>query len=234
MSFGADFSVEIPPVPLSADISGQPVTVVVSGRISGGNTGQRLNVNLHADLMDFQNHLTELLKAKLDQSNRCGERISLEKAVLDPAPPSAALTVTLHFEKWACFKAFGKENSKRLVGGNGVVHVTLTPRLENASAVHLDATVGAIDADGALGELLRSGSLGDALRDRIRESLTTAVQKSSNLEGVLPAQVRPLVTLESVKFGDLGSGRLGLLLNGIVTLSDEQARGLIEQFRQGR
>jgi hypothetical protein len=213
--------------------------VVVSGRISAsqpprGNAGQPLNLNLHADLGDFQNHLTEVLKAKLDQSNRCGERISLEKAVLDPAPPSAALTVTLHFEKWACLKAFGKENAKRLVGGNGVVHVTLTPRIENTGAVRLDATVGAIEADGSLGELLRSGSLGDVLRDRIRESLTAAVQKSSNFEGVLPAQVRPLVTLESVKFGDLGSGRLGLHINGTLTLSDEQARGVLEQFRNGR
>jgi hypothetical protein len=234
LSYGADFSLEIPPVPLSADISGQPVTVLVSGRISGGNAGQPLNLILHADLGDFQNHLTELLKAKLDQSNRCGERISLEKAVLDPAPPSADMTATLHFEKWACLKAFGKENAKRLVGGNGVIHVTLTPRVENGSAVRLDATVGAIDADGSLGELLRSGSLGDALRDRIRESLTTAIQKSSNLDGVLPAQVRPLVTMDSVKFGDLGRGRLGLYIDGSLTLSNEQARGLLEQFRNGR
>ena len=35
---------------------------------------------LSADLSDFQNHLTPLLQAELNQSNRCGERISIENA----------------------------------------------------------------------------------------------------------------------------------------------------------
>jgi hypothetical protein len=229
--FGADLSFEIPPTPVSVDISGQPVTVVVSGRISGA---QKMNLSLQADLADFQKHLTELLRAKLDQSNKCGERISIENAVLDPAAPGADLTVTMHFEKWACFKAFGKENAKRLAGGNGVAHVKLTPRLEDGSAVRLDAVMGEIQADGSLGKLLKSGTLGDALRDKIRESLTSAVQKSSNLEGVLPERVRPLVTLGSVRFSDLGAGRLGLNVDGSLALSGEQARALAGQFQGGR
>ena len=85
----------------------------------------------------------------------------------------------------------------------------LTPRLEGGSAVRLDAVMGEIQVDGSLGEFLKSGTLGDALRDKIRESLTFAVQKSSNLEEVLPAQVWPLVILGSVRFSDPGAGRPG-------------------------
>ena len=124
-----------------------------------------------------------------------------------PAAPAGQLTVQLHFEKWACFKAFGKENAKRLLGGNGTVQVILTPRVEEGSTVRLDAEIGDIEADGSLGEALRSGSLGDALRDKIREALLKAIRKAAYLEAVVPAQVRPFVTVQTVAFADGGSAR---------------------------
>jgi hypothetical protein len=33
----------------------------------------------------------------------------------------------VHYERYACVKALGKEIVKRLVGGNGVVELNLTP-----------------------------------------------------------------------------------------------------------
>ena len=173
LALSADFAVEIPPVSTSLNISGQTVAIAISGDISAapGKTGendQAFRLNLRADLADFQGHLTPVLQAELNQSNKCGERISVENATLAPAAPAGRLTVQLHFEKWACIKAFGKENARRLVAGNGTVEVLLMPRIEQGNAVRLDADVGRIDADGSLGELLRSGSLGPALRDKIR------------------------------------------------------------------
>jgi hypothetical protein len=174
--------------------------------------------------------MTPLMQAELNQSNHCGERISIENATLAPAAPTGRLTVQLHFEKWACFKAFGKENAKRLLGGNGTVEVILTPRVEEASAVRLDAEVGKIDADGSLGEVLRSGSMGAALRDKIREAVLKAIRKAADLEAVVPAQARPFVTIQSVAFADGGSGSLMLNLAGRLMVSGQQVSTVLEKF----
>jgi hypothetical protein len=228
-AFGADVSFEIPPVPLSLSVAGQPVTINISGNVSGAS-GQPLNLTLRAELTDLQSHMTPLLQTELNQSNRCGERISVERATLVPAAPAARMTVQLHFEKWACFKAFGKENTTRLVGGNGTVQVLLTPRLDEGQTVRLDAEIGNIDADGSLGELLHS-EYGNTLRDKIRDALLKALQKSSGLEAVVPAQARPFVTLQSVEFAERGTGILVLNLAGRVMVPGEQISSVLEQFR---
>jgi hypothetical protein len=235
-AISADFPLEIRPVPVSLNISGQPVVLTISGNVSEspaqpGDSEQSFKLNLRADLGDFQNHLTAILQAELNQSNRCGERISIENATLAPAAPAGHLAVQLHFEKWACFKAFGKENAKRLLGGNGTVQMILTPRIEEANAVRLDAEIGDIDADGSLGEVLRSGSVGSALRDKIRGALLKAIQKSADLEAVVPAQARPFVTIQSVAFTDGGSGRLALNLGGRLQVPGLQIPAVLEQFR---
>jgi len=227
-AFGADLAFEIPPVPVSVDIGGQPVALNISGSISGDPAS--LHLKLNADLADFQAHLTPVLQAELNQSNHCGERISVENATLLPAAPAGHLTVQLHFEKWACIKAFGKENARRLVGGNGTVEVILTPRAEG-NAVKLDADIGNIDADGSLGEMLRSGSLGTALRDKIRESLLKAIQKSTDLQAVVPAQAQPFVTIQSLGFADEGGGRLALNLVGRLQVPAAQVTAVIDQLR---
>ena len=230
---------EIPPVPVSLNIAGQSVALAISGTISespvsGGASEQSFHLSLHADLAGLQDHMTPLLQAELNQSNRCGERISIEHATLVPAAPTGRLTVQLHFEKWACFKAFGKENAKRLVGGNGTVHVILAPRVDQGNAVRLDAEIGNISADGSLGEVLRSGSVGPAMRDKIRAALLKAIQKSADLEAVVPAQARPFVTIQSAAFADGGSGRLALDLAGRLLVPKPQVSSVLEQFRNHR
>jgi hypothetical protein len=238
-ALSADFTFEIPPVPVSLNLAGQAVALTISGKISessakSGESERSFDLNLRADLADLQGHLTPLLQAELNQSNRCGERIAIENATLVSAAPAGRLAVQLHFEKWACFKAFGKENAKRLLGGNGIVEVILTPRVEEGSTVRLDAEIGKIDADGSLGEALRSGSVGAALRDKIHESLLKAIQKSADLEAVVPAQARPFVTIQSAAFADGGSGRLALNLTGRLLVPGRQASSVLEQFRNRR
>ena len=229
-AYGADF--EIPSMPVSLNVSGQPMTITVGGSVEP--QGQGLNLRLHADLTDLQSHITPLLAAELDQSNKCGERITVERGRLVPAAPEASLTVQLHFEKWACIKAFGKENATKLVGGNGVVHMLLTPRVvtspDAASSIRLDAQIGDIDADGTLGQLLHS-EFGNTLREKIRDSLRRAIQKSSGLEVVVPEKARPYMTIESVEFGERGTGILLLSLGGHVAVPADQAAGVLDQFR---
>lgn len=219
---------DIPPVPVSLNVAGQPVAIVVSGNVSGA-TGQPLVLNLHADLSELQSHMTPLLQTELNQSNRCGERISVEKATLVPAAPAGRMTVQLHFEKWACFKAFGKENAKRLVGGNGSVQVLVTPRVLDGNTVSLDAEIGNIDADGSLGELLHS-EYGATLRDKIRQALLKAIQKSASMEAVVPAQAQPFVTIQSVEFAERGTGILVLNLTGRLKVPGAQVASVLEQF----
>ena len=116
----------IPLVKTALNLDGQAVEVTLWGTISSGPAGIfRLAVTV--DLGDIQEKLTPVLGAQLNRSDRCGERLSVERAVLAPAAPSGLLTAYVHYERFACVKVFGKEIVKRLVGGNGVVEVNLTP-----------------------------------------------------------------------------------------------------------
>lgn len=243
-AFGVDFTFEIPPVPVSVDIAGQDVALTISGEVIAspekpGERDQSFRLNLRADLGALQARLTPLLQAELNKPDRCGERISVQNATLVPATPAGHMAVQLHFEKWVCIKALGQESAKKLVGGDATIQVILTPRVESnatpdrtdaGQAVRLDAEIGAIDADGPLGELLRSGSVGPALRDRIRDALQKAMQKSTDLEGVVPAQARRFVTIQTIAFGDRGSGRLELDLAGRLRVPGDQVSSLLEQL----
>ncbi|MEI9971691.1 MAG: hypothetical protein WDO73_06350 [Ignavibacteriota bacterium] len=77
------------------------------------------------DLSDFQDHLTPILAAQLNRSDKCGERLTVQKAMLSSA---GLLTANVHYEHFACAKAFGKEINKRVVGGDAVVEVNLRRR----------------------------------------------------------------------------------------------------------
>jgi hypothetical protein len=184
---------------------------------------------LTVDLGDLQEHLTPVLSAHLNRSDPCGERLSVERAVIAPSAPSGLLTANVNFERFGCVKAFGKQIAKRLVAGHGAIEVNLTPSVEE-NDITLAAEVRKIDADGSLGDVLRSGSLGDSIRDKIAASVESAIQKSANLKSALPAALEKAVTIETVQFADGGSGRLWLTIGGEVRLSAEQLRGIAKEL----
>ena len=107
-------TVTIPPVKSSVALAGQQVAVAVWGTVTPENFAATV------DLSDFQSRLTPILAAQLNRSEKCGERLSVQKASLTP---SGLLTANVHYERCACAKAFGKEINKRLVGGDTVVDV---------------------------------------------------------------------------------------------------------------
>ena len=185
---------KIPPVKTSLDFKGQRVKITTWGSVSNGPQGP-LKLTLTADLSDLQTNIGPLLASQLNKSDRCGERLSVESAALSPASPAAVLTAHVHYERWACAKAFGRDIAKRLVGGNAVVTVKLTPSA-GADGVSMGSEVQKIDADGSLGEALRSGSFGASVKEKIAGSVESSLRKGLDLKAALPPQAAGATTLQ--------------------------------------
>jgi len=191
------------------------------------------NLQLTADLTGLQQNMTALLSSQLDKDDHCGDRIAIQQATLTPADPASIATVQLHYERWACVKAFGKQQAKRIVGGNAVIPVTLTPGVdENKTELRLVPEVGTIEADGSLGELLRTGAVGAMIREKIRSSILSAMQKGTNLSATLPPAAQGYATIENAEFKDGGSGRLIVVLDGQVRITKEQVQTLSKQVKE--
>jgi hypothetical protein len=221
-----------PPFKVSVGIDNQPITLTTTAVVSG--TRDLFRLRLNTDLSDLQDHITGLLQAQLNRSDRCGERLSVENATLVPASPASLLTAHVHFERWVCVKLLGKETANRLVGGNGIVPVKLTPSVGEGNQVTLVPEVGQIEADGSLGEVLQSPSIRDKLRDKIGNSLLSAMQKAANLSAALPAGMEKVASVQNVQFVDGGSARLGLEVQGDVHISTRDLRALIDQAKAVR
>jgi hypothetical protein len=217
-------TLKIPPVKTSLALEGQAVALTLWGAISPAH------LSATVDLGDFQDHLTPILAAQLNRSDKCGERLTVQKAAL---APSGLLTANVHFERYGCAKAFGKDIVKRLVGGDAVVEVMLTPGVAD-NHIAMDAEVRKIDADGSLGEALHSGSFGDSIRQKIATNIESSVRKSADLKSALPAGVDAVATLRRIQFADGGDGRLWLTVDGDLHLDKEQFEGLSKQFAGGR
>ena len=225
-AFAQELVLRIPPVKTSVNVANQPIAITASATISGA--GESFRVEARADLSDLQDHITDLLRAELTRDEKCGERLSVDRATLVPTPPSSQLTAFVHFEKWACAKAFGKEIAKRIVGGNAMVPVKLTPEVA-ANELKLTPEVGTITADGSLGEVLRSGSLSDMLREKISQSILRAIEKGANLKATLPESVESIAKIHAARFlaRDEDAGRLWLEILAELHMPERQLRSLI-------
>lgn len=229
----ARIELDIPPISTSVDAAGRSIPVIVSGSISessvhAGDPAVRIfDFHLRAGLGGFADNITSVVEAELNRSERCGNRISIQNAILAPAPPSARLTIQLHAEKWACLKAFGHENTKRIVNGDATVEVSITPVVDPAGTLRLDADVGRVDANGSLGELVHNNVLGPEMRDRIRDSIARALERVSNPEATMPSAARPFALLGSAAFNQSEDGRLGLILNGQIKIPAAEVSGIL-------
>jgi len=208
--------IKIPPVKTTIQIEQERIDLTAWGTVSPARSGI-YEFAVTVDLGGLQEHLTALLAAQLNRSEKCGERLTLERATLAPLDsPSGVLTANVNYERYACAKAFGRQIVKRLVGGHGVVEVMLTPETAGNN-ISLDAEIRKIDADGSLGDLLRSGSLGDSLRQDIGDSIESAIQKSADLKTLLPPGFHG-AAIQSIRFSDGGAGRLWLSIGGQVPI----------------
>jgi hypothetical protein len=227
---------KIPPVKIPFAVKDQQASITASALISMVSKDGDLdifNLQLTADLTGLQQNMTALLSSQLDKDDHCGDRIAIQQATLTPADPASIATVQLHYERWACVKAFGKQQAKRIVGGNAAIPVSLTPGVdENKTELRLVPEVGTIEADGSLGELLRSGTIGEMIREKIRSSILSAMQKGTNLSATLPPAAQGYATIENAEFKDGGSGRLIVVLDGQVRITKEQVQILSKQVKE--
>jgi hypothetical protein len=233
---GQNVSFKIPPVKIPLTVKDQSITITAWALISMTSKNKDLqifNLELSADLGELQQNMTELLSAQLDKDDRCGDRIHIEHATLVPVEPASVATVQLHYERWACVKAFGKQQAKKLVGGNALIPLQLTPGVEQDNTeLKLVPEVGTIQADGSLGELLRSGAVGEMIREKIRSSILSALQKATNFNATLPPAVQGYATIENAAFRDASSGRLAVVLDGQVRITKEQVEMLSKQVKE--
>jgi hypothetical protein len=215
------------------NIGKQPATVTVSGELTqvSAQGAQRIfKLELLADLPDVQQNITEIMRAQLDSSARCGERIAVRQARLTPATPSGLLVLQLHYERWTC--APGSGTSSELAESEGTVEMKLTPSLDKSGALKLAAEYQRIDASGMMGDSLRSGILGDELRDKVSESLVSVLRAGADFKTSLPPAVQNFATLQSVRFQNAGAGDLEAQFEGQIQISDEQANLLASQLNQ--
>jgi hypothetical protein len=220
-------TIQISPTKTSVTIENQPVQISISGTASAISSGVTA-LEITIDLGDLQEHLTAVLSATVNRSDRCGERLSLERATLAPDAPASLLAANVNFERYACVKALGKQIVKRLIGGHGVIEVSLIPSVADNN-ISLDAKVRKIDADGSLGDVLRSGDVSDSIREQISDSIESAIQKVTDLKAALPASIENAVSIKTVQFADGGAGRLGLKITGEVRLPADQLRRAVGQ-----
>ena len=219
-----DLVLKIQPVKTSLDVKGQAVGITAWGVVSSRPQGP-FKLALTADLSDLQDNIGALLASQLNRSERCGERLSVEGATLAPASPAAVLTAHVHYERFACARAFGREILKRLVGGNAAVTVKLTPSA-GPDGISMASEVQKIDADGSLGELLRSGSLGATVKEKIASSVESSIRKGLDLKSALPTAVAAAATLRGAQFVSGTEGRLWFSVDGEVRISAAQFRSL--------
>jgi len=141
--------------------------------------------------------------------------------------------VQLHYERWACIKAFGKQQAKRVVGGNAVIPVKLTPGvtkiIRNCGWCR---KWGRSKRTVSLGELLRSGTVGEMIRDKIRRAFCRRCRKGRTLARHWPPAARGYATIENAAFRDGGAGRLMVVLDGELRITKEQVQMLSKQVKE--
>ena len=227
---------KIPPVKIPLSIKEQPVSIIASGTLVWTAKDRDLNIlnlELDADLTDLQRNMTSLMSSELDKSDRCADRIAIQNATLSPIDPASRAVVQLHYERWACVKVFHKEEAKRVLDGNAVIQMKLTPAIEeNNTELRLVPEMESIQADHSLGELLRSGEVGNMIREKIRKSILDAMQKGTNLGATLPPAAQGYATIQKAAFKATPSGGLMVVLGGQVRITDEQIQELSKQLKE--
>lgn len=230
-SAGSDSAFNLAPLKSSFKFANQPVAITTAGVISRGKAeaGQNLfALEVTEDLSDLQQNATEVLRAELNQYDRCGERIEIHNATIAPQGDASLVAVQLHYERWSCLHGGFNEMAE----GNGTVEVKLTPSVADDGTVRLAAQMGRVDAPGMVGEFLRSGFLGDSLRDKVTATLLSTINGGADFKTLLPPSAQGFTTLHRARFEGTGAGRLNVVLEGEIRVSDEKASLLTGELKR--
>ena len=231
----SDVAFNIPTVKNKINFADQAFSVTTSGTISkavaeaGQNT---FAMELTADMSDLQQTVTDVLHARLDASDRCGERITLQTAALTPEEPASLVIAQIHYERWTCGTMFGRESMNEIVEGSGTIEVKLTPAVAEDGSLRLSARIDRIDAEGLIGDLLRSDALGNALRDKISDAILSTLQQGADFKAALPTATRGYATLRRAKFQGTGSGKLLAVFDGDIRVSNENLTAVTRELQE--
>jgi hypothetical protein len=231
----AESAYNLTPIRTTVNYGNQEVLIDTSGvisRVSGEGNDNKFTVELTADLTDLQHTFADVLRTRLDKSERCGERIEIQTANLTADPPASQAAVELHYERWTCATMFGRENVNEVVEGAATLEVQLTAAVAEDGSLRLNSKLNRIDAQGLLGESLRAGALGDSLRDQIANCLLSALTQGTDFKVMLPAAARGGATLRRARFQGTGAGRLVALVDGDIRVSNEQLAALTAELKR--
>lgn len=229
-----DVTFNLPAVKSSVIFAGEHVQVTVSSILSqtAADTNKRtFRLEMMGDLSDFQQNITEVLRATLRNDNPCGEHLVLQRAMLMPATPASNLHLQLHYERWACLRMGGQNSATELAESDGEVEIHVVPA-ENSGALILKTEFGQVNASGMMADSLRTGDLGSSLREKVADAFLQATRTTMDLNHALPPALQGSTTLQTAKFEDAGAGDLALMLQGEAQLSEEQAKSLASQLNQ--
>ena len=235
-SQSSDVAFKLPTVKNTVSFANQPVVVTLSTAISKAAVEGSVNtfeMELAADLSDLQQTIADVLRARLDTSDRCGEQIALQTATLTPQESTGLVMAQLHYERWSCTTMFGRENMNEIVEGSGTIEVKLTPIIAENGTLQLAAQTLRVDAQGLVGDLLRSATLGETLRDKISDSVLTALRQGADFKMALPVETRSYATLRRARFQGMGLGKLIAVFDGDIQVSN-QSLGAVTRALQER
>ena len=225
---------KLPTVTNSINVAGQSIALPTSGtasRASAENSQNVYSLELTSDLSDLQQNISAILRPALARSPRCGQRIQLQEAGLTPAVPAVLVIATLHYERWACALGSTQADPTEVDDAEATIEVKLTPAVRD-TGVAFTSEITRVQAEGFLRNSLRSGDLGADLREQIAASLLSILQKATDFKAILPPTAQLSATLQKIQFQDAGADELGLVIDGRLQLSDEQAKQFAVQLRQ--
>jgi hypothetical protein len=234
LASGQDSTFTLPAVKSTARIADHTVGFTSAGQltqIAADGAQRTFKLQLIADLSDLQQNITEVLRAELNRSDRCGERVAVQQAMLTPSTPASVLFVRLHYERWICTRLGSQSSANEIAESDGSVELQLTPAF-GKSGVEISSQPGRIEGSAMIADAVRQGDLGQDLRDAASHLLLACIQAGTDFKTALPAAVQEGAVVQNAKFADGGAGSLIIVLDGQAQISSEQANLLASQLNQ--
>jgi len=224
---GDEVAFTIPARRSSVTIGGQTVGVTTSAvitRTPGANAGGLYKVEASTDLSEVQENLGAIMGALMNKDDRCGERIFIQEAGIDPDIPVGRAMARLHYERWVCGPGYGR---REMTEGNATVVMKLSAGVGEKGEVKISADDMQVEAEKFLVELIKTGGLGDALRNKMTGAVAAAI---TGLKAELPPAGE--ATTRSAGFVSPRAGMLSVVVGGEMRLTDEQAKAFAEQLKE--
>ena len=228
----ADVAFTIPAFKTSAEIGGQRVAISSSALItheSTDNAGNTYKVMLTADLSDLEPNLTAALGSELNGGERCGERYSINDAILAPSTGTSVIVAAkIYAERWMCSRALGESE---LAQGSGSADVKATPVVGTNGEIEIRTEIAAVQAKGFLADSLQGGTLGTKLQQSVAALLASAI-RATDFKATLPAAGAAAAKMQTAKFQSTEVGDLAVIFQGEMRMSQDQAQMLGNQLKE--